>query len=304
MLPAARRIALTNVFAQDAITLVPDVLTATVGSKAEYSTAVGANAQPSVRLSYSPERHHSIWTAISHAVRTPSRLEQAMQVNFAALETAELPVVLRASGHPDVGAEHVTAYEAGYRVQVSRRVQFDAAAFYNRYYHLLQYEPYSLVEFVPAPIHVVIGQRYSNSDGAESYGAEALVRIQAMRRWTVEAAATQLTAHIEGDLASVSSTEAVNASSPKWQWHTASRLALPGNIEADATLYRVGEVAAAGAPAYSRLDLRLGWGRGPLDFSLTGQNLLHADHLEFDRIDAFVGSRVPRRATARLTWTF
>jgi hypothetical protein len=41
--------------------------------------------------------------------------------------------------------------------------------------------------------------------------------------------------------------------------------------------------------------------RGP---GVTGHNLLDADHLEFDRIDAFVGSRVPRRATARLTWTF
>jgi iron complex outermembrane recepter protein len=304
MVPAARRVTLTNAFAQNSITLVPDVLTATIGSKFEYSTAVGANAQPSVRVSYSPARRHNLWTAISHAVRTPSRLEQAMQSNFGAIQTDELPIVLRASGHSDVDAEHVTAYEAGYRVQLARRVHFDAATFYNRYHDLLQFAPYTLVEFVPAPVHLVVGQRYVNSDGAESYGAEALVRVQPLRRWMVEAAVTRLTAHIEGDLASISSTEAINGSSPTWQWHTASRLTLARNVDADATFYRVGAVIAAAAPAYHRLDLRLGWTRGPLGFSVAGQNLLHADHLEFDRIDAFVGSRVPRRATARMTWTF
>jgi hypothetical protein len=130
------------------------------------------------------------------------------------------------------------------------------------------------------------------------------VRVQPLRHWRLEAAVTRFTAHMEGDLASISSTEAVNGSSPKWQWHTASRLTLPGNIEADATLYRVGEVIAGAVPPYARLDLRLGWTRGPLGFSVAGQNLLQADHVEFDRIDALVGSRVPRRASARMTWTF
>jgi iron complex outermembrane recepter protein len=304
MQPAARRVTLSSAFVQDAFLLVPNVLTAIVGSKFEYSTAVGTNAQPSVRLSYSPDRRHNVWAAVSHAVRTPSRTEQAMVVNFGVMPTDDLPLVFRASGNPAVEAEHVTAYETGYRVQVAKRVHFDAAAFYNRYHQLLQFAPYTSIEAVPVPLHVVVGQRYANTDDVESYGAEALLRVQPMRRWRIEAALTHFTAHIEGDLASVSSTEAVNASSPPWQWHTASRLTLPRNVEADATFYRVGEVVAAGVPAYNRLDLRLGWTRGPFGVSLTGQHLLHADHLEFDRIDAFVGSRVPRRATARMTWTF
>jgi iron complex outermembrane recepter protein len=304
MTPTARRVALTNVFAQDAIAVVPDVLTVIVGSKFEYSTALGGNAQPSVRLSYSPGHRHSTWTAVSHAVRTPSRLEQAMQVNFGALATDTLPVVLRASGNADAAAEHLTAYEVGYRLQPGRRVQFDLAAFYNRYRDLLQYEQFTRIEPVPGPLHIVIDQQFRNRDNAESYGAEALVRVQPLRHWRLEAAVTRFTAHIEGDLASISSTEAVNGSSPKWQWHTASRLTLPGNIEADATLYRVGEVVAGAVPPYTRLDLRLGWTRGPFGFSVAGQNLLQADHVEFDRIDALVGSRVPRRATARMTWTF
>jgi iron complex outermembrane receptor protein len=304
MVPAARRVTLSSAFAQDTFSLVPDVLTVTAGSKFEYSTGAGSHAQPNLRLSYSPERRHNVWTAISHAVRTPSRTEQGMVVNVRVIPTEGLPLLARASGNPAVDAEHLTAYEAGYRVQVAKRVHFDVAAFYNRYSDLLQFAPYTLIEAVPAPLHVVVGQQYTNRNDAESYGAEALLRVQPMRWWRVEASLTRFTAHVADELANVSSTEAVNASSPSWQWHTASRLTLSRNIEADATFYRVGEVVAAGVPTYSRLDLRLGWTRGPFGFSVTGQNLLHADHLEFDVIDALVGSRVPRRATARLTWTF
>jgi iron complex outermembrane receptor protein len=227
-----------------------------------------------------------------------------MQLNYAAFPTPALPVVLRISGNPNLAAEHMTAFEAGYRVQPSRRIQFDATAFYNRYRDLVELEPYTLIEVQPAPIHLVDGRRYSNRERGNTYGAEALLHVQAMRNWTVEAAVTRFTADIDRDPASVSSTEAFNAGSPKLQWRTSSRLTLPARIEVDATLFRVGEVLSAAAPAYTRLDLRLGWGRGPLGVSVSGQNLLDASHVEFDRIDGRVGSQIPRGATGRLTWSF
>jgi iron complex outermembrane receptor protein len=59
MTPDRKRIGLTNLFAQDEITLVPSLLRATIGSKFEYSTQSGANVQPSVRVSLSPSRRHS-----------------------------------------------------------------------------------------------------------------------------------------------------------------------------------------------------------------------------------------------------
>jgi iron complex outermembrane recepter protein len=304
MNPAARRVTLTNAFVQDSITLIPDVLTATVGSKFEYSTASGANAQPNVRLSYSPERRHNVWSSVSHAVRTPARLEQGMQFNAAVFPTATLPAVVRVSGNPALRPERLTAFEVGYRVQPSRQVQIDTTAFYNRYRDLVELQPYVEIEAVPAPLHLVAGQRYANRDGDDSYGVEALLRVQPTRVWTLEGAVTRFTADIHSDPTSVSSTEAVNAGSPKMHWRTTSRLTLGRRLEADATLFHVGAVASAKAPAYTRLDLRLGWSQGPLGFSVTGQNLLDANHLEFDRIDGRIASRIPRSATARLTWVF
>jgi iron complex outermembrane recepter protein len=302
--PAERSLRVTNAFVHDSITLVPDVLTATVGSKFEYSSAVGANAQPNVRFSYSPERRHNLWMAVSHAVRTPARVEQAMQYNVAAFLTATLPVLVRVSGNRALGAEHMTAFEAGYRIQPTRPVQIDVTAFNNRYRDLVQLAPYTSIEALPAPLHVVAGMQYANSERASTYGAEALLRVRATRLWTIEGALTRFTAAMDTDVESASSVEAVNAGSPKLHWRATSRLTLPGRVEVDATLFRVGEVVSANAPAYSRLDLRLGWSRGPVAMSVTGQNLLDADHLEFDRIDGRIATRIPRSATARLTWTF
>jgi iron complex outermembrane recepter protein len=78
-----------------------------------------------------------------------------------------------------------------------------------------------------------------------------------------------------------------------------SAAARSGGRVGDAGIF--GEVVAAEATGYTRLDARLGRGRGPLGFSVAGDNLPHADDRAFDCIDARISSRIPRRATARIT---
>jgi iron complex outermembrane receptor protein len=301
--PAEERVGLTNIFAQDEITIVPSVVTATIGSKFEYSTLNGGNIQPNARISVSPTPSQNIWGAVSHAVRTPSRIELGMRLNYAAFPGAGLPVLLSILGNPDFEPEHLTAFEAGYRVQPVRRVQIDTTIFYNRYRDLVGLEPVTFVESLPAPTHVVVGLRFANHDRAETYGMETLVRVEPMRRWTIEASHSRLRANFLDTIPGA--TTPVNANSPTQQWHLASRLTLPADVEVDATLYRVAALVMANAPAYSRLDLRLGWTfRGNLGLSLVGQNLLDSDHLEFNLIDGRVGSRIPRTAAAKVTWQF
>jgi iron complex outermembrane receptor protein len=302
--PANERVALTNLFAQDSITLVPDVLTVTLGSKFEHSRIAGGSVQPSVRLSYSPARHQNIWGGVSHAVRTPAPAELGMRFNIAAFPSTGLPVVLAVLGNPELDPEHMTAFEVGYRMQPLRRVQVDTTAFYNQYRDLTTVVDSTFVEATPPPLHLVLAKRYANRDRAKTYGGELLARVQPARRWVLEAAVTQFNAGATLTEDNVSSPDAHNAASPKLQWRVGSRLTLPFRIEADATVFRVGEVRVAQAPAYSRLDARLGWTYHGLTFSMVGQNLLDADHLEFDLVDAVVGSRIPRTATARVTWLF
>jgi iron complex outermembrane receptor protein len=247
---------------------------------------------------------------VSHAVRTPARVELGMRLNYAAIPTPGPPMLLAILGNPELKPEHVTAYEAGYRVQPAPWVQIDATAFYNRYRDLAHLEPDTFFEPTPAPAHLVVGLKYANHDRAETHGVETLVRVQPAQRWMVEASHTLFKATVIGATDDEAVGEPVNASSPSHQWQVKSRLTLPADVELDATLFRVGSVgvdAALGAdvPSYSRLDLRLGWTFYRMfGVSLVGQNLLESDHVEFNGIDGLVGSRIPRTVAARVTWQF
>jgi iron complex outermembrane receptor protein len=74
LLPDSRITELYSVFVQDEVELTRTLRLA-LGSKFEHNDYIGFEAQPSARLLWLPKEGHSLWTSISRAVRTPSRLE-------------------------------------------------------------------------------------------------------------------------------------------------------------------------------------------------------------------------------------
>jgi iron complex outermembrane recepter protein len=307
MTPNRARVALTNLFAQDQIALIPDRLQVTVGSKFEYvSIGDAVHVQPNVRLSYTPTRGQTIWGAVSEAVRTPSRNELAMTYRYAAIPGEGLPMVLAIVGNPDLRPERVRAFEVGYRIQPTSRVQIDSTAFVNDYYDLQTLANTVFVETDPGPAHLVAGLRYTNGARAHMRGAEVLGRVQALRSWMLEGAVSGLSASFDARRSPEFVAPPRNVYSPTMQWRLTSRLSLPFQLEADTTLFRVGSIDAllGSLPAYSRLDARIGWSSRHWNISLIGQNLASDSHVEFDGIDGLVGSRIPRSATARVTWAF
>ena len=81
MLEPSKGIQLVNLFVQDEVTLIPDRLRLTLGTKLEHNDFTGFELQPGARISWTPHDRHSFWAAISRAVRTPSRTERSL-VNF------------------------------------------------------------------------------------------------------------------------------------------------------------------------------------------------------------------------------
>src|SRR6185436_4611820 len=73
---------LWSAFVQDDLTVVPDALTFTLGSKFEINDFTGFEYQPSARLTFTPDERQTFWAAVSRAVRTPSVIEQDGIVNF------------------------------------------------------------------------------------------------------------------------------------------------------------------------------------------------------------------------------
>ena len=65
-----------NGFVQDEIALLHDSVRLTAGSKFEWNSFSGVEVQPTARVLWAPTQTHSVWTAVSRAVRVPSRSER------------------------------------------------------------------------------------------------------------------------------------------------------------------------------------------------------------------------------------
>jgi iron complex outermembrane receptor protein len=159
--PDDRRDDLYQGFVQDEIQLIEDRLRLTLGSKFEHNDYTGFEYQPSGRLLWKPSNQHTLWTAVSRAVRTPSRADDDVIINQEAMSqtfadtfavvvptgfpppfdttTVQVPVTLPFSsavqlrGDRDFKSERLMAFEAGYRFTPEPRFSLDAALFFNEY---------------------------------------------------------------------------------------------------------------------------------------------------------------------------
>ncbi len=125
-------------FIQDEIELTPK-LYLTLGAKLEHNDTTGWELQPSARLLWNVTPTQTLWTAISRAVRTPSRAEVGVVANYFVLPPAspgDLPIQGRFFGDPGIESEVVVAYEAGWRRQWDTRFSTDLALFWNDYDNL------------------------------------------------------------------------------------------------------------------------------------------------------------------------
>ena len=132
--PQAKTVQLFSGFAQDEITLVKERLRLILGVKLEHNYLSGFEAQPSVRLSWTPSRRQTAWAAVSRAVRTPARSQQDIRVNFQAFPgPGGMPIIVAVFGSTNPNSEVLHAYELGYRAQPHRKLSLDVATFYNVY---------------------------------------------------------------------------------------------------------------------------------------------------------------------------
>jgi iron complex outermembrane receptor protein len=276
-------------FAQDEIALRPDELYLTVGAKLEHNDYTNWEVQPSVRLAWRPDDKQTVWSAVSRAVRTPSRIDR----DFYAPATPPFTLL---QGGPDFVSEKLLSYELGYRVQPHPQVALALATFYNDYDDLRSVEPVN----PPAPFPIAL----ANGLKGKSYGAELTADYRVNERWRLQAGYTELRSHSEPKPGSLDRTSSRSvALDPKHQALLRSSLDLAGNVQCDLALRFVGPIAAQSVPDYTELDLRLGWHpTTALDLSLVGQNLLHDRHAEFGA--AATRREIERSVYARVVWAF
>jgi iron complex outermembrane receptor protein len=304
--PPERHDQLFSAFLQDEITLAPNCLSLTLGSKVEHNDYTGVEVEPSVRLLWTPTEKQTIWAAVSRAVRTPSRYEDGARVNYSVSAIPSPPNstslgLVSLFGNPNVGSEELLAYELGYRIEPTKRLSFDLSAFYNQYDHLLRFVTNS--SFVQGPV-TVFPQTIMNSGSAETYGAELSAQWKVLDNWRLSASYSLLEAHLHPS-------DREFQGNPEQQFQLRSYLDLPGNVEFNGAVYFVDrQVAEAGLstatiPAYVRLDLGVIWHPSKsVEIGIWGQNLINGRHEEFPSLKSSVQTEVPREVLGKITLRF
>jgi iron complex outermembrane receptor protein len=264
--PDRRTYALASVFAQDEIALLPARLFATVGAKYEHNAFSGGEFQPNARVRYLMTRDQIVWGAVSRATRRPTRLDDDLRV-FGPTGA----VLIRGTG--DFIAESLVATEAGYRIQPLAILSVDATLFRHRFTDLRSQD-------LPATgPPVVIG----NTLEGQSHGLELAVKVQPHERVRTHIGYTWLETDVMRAPGSRDISGGVSeANDPHHLFSLRTALDLPRNVEFDAILRSIGALPNPAVPAYTELNLRVGWRATPqLEIWGAGQDLLHASHPEF-----------------------
>jgi len=257
-------------------------------------------------LLWTPDPRHSIWAAVSRAVRTPSRGELEARLDEFVIP-GSLPTLVSIYGNPDFGSEDLIAYEAGYRWQAANNLSLDLAAFYNDYAELRTVEVGSpfLQESLGIP-YLVLPIYPGNKMAGQTFGVEAVADWSPYQWWRLQLVYSFLQMDLHLDEDSSDQTSDVEGESPSNQISFRSLMNLPRNFELDLWLRYVDDLPAQGVPAYVTMDAQLAWRPWKyLELAVVGRNLFENAHLEFSpEIINIEPTEVERSVYGKITWRF
>jgi iron complex outermembrane receptor protein len=291
-------------FLQDEIPIVSNRLWLTVGSKFEHNNYSGFEVQPNVRLLLTITAHQTLWGAVTRAVRTPSRLDQDLQLTD--FLTATPPIFLRVVGSLGFNSEQLVSSEVGYRTLITGSFYIDIAAFHNAYNDLYGYGSGTMtVETAPPPARFILQVPVANALKANANGFEVTPDWKPKNWWELKGSYSYLHLVAETKTGFTDPLNVVgsdNGSSPHHQLQMQSLFNLPKRLELDMTFRYVSALPAQMVDAYESGDLRVGWRPSThWEFSVAGQNLFQPHHVEFGG-DANTLVGIERSAVAKITW--
>lgn len=274
--PQVRNDNLFNAFVQDKITLVPNDLFLTLGSKFEHNSYTGVEIQPSARITWLPAENQTVWASVARAVHTPSRATDDVRQLLGADPLT--PLVLASEGNRGLESEELIAYELGYRIQPTKTLALDLATFYNDYSKLFYNILGDGVVTFPGP-YLYLPTYTVNANSAHSTGVELAVKWNATRDWQLAGAYTYLDLVFDRK-ASVGYTDI--GRSPRHQFNARSTYNFPHDVSMTNMVYYVDDLTGINIDGYYRFDTRLAYQVMPgVEVSLIGQNLFDNSHEEF-----------------------
>ncbi|MCU0950155.1 MAG: TonB-dependent receptor [Burkholderiaceae bacterium] len=263
--------------------LVRDRLRLSTGVRIDRETGGSPQWQPNLKLLWLPSIGHTLWASAARASRLMSRGELDAGITQTVLPPQggnPLPLEIRVS--PPTGTlapERLTAFELGYRGEVTPVLFVDATLFSHRLR-----DAAGVLAMAPAfdpgpPPRAVQPLVTANVASVDVHGIELFADWRPARGWRTQAGGSfqdvsQRTRGLPG-----STNYAGNA--PGWQLF--ARIGVdprPGST-IDLIAKRVAALEAGNVPAYTRVDLRLAQRlSAALEIALVGQNLTDAAHPE------------------------
>jgi iron complex outermembrane recepter protein len=315
LVPPRRTDHLLSAFFLDEVDLSENRLHLSVGSKFEHNGYTGFEFQPSLRLLGRLRPNHSLWAAVSRAVRTPTRIEHDVRLigdvlpPDSPMNPVNVPLRVELQGNRQMRSTQLLAWEVGYRADLPGLAAVDLAGFYHVYDDLRTMEPQSTsYDSLAAIPHLELNFKAQNRMSGEAYGLEAMLEARPSTRWRLRATYSwmEMDLRLAADSRDPRSDELENEM-PRHQWALRSNCDLRRNLGLDVNLRYISQLAGLDVDGYAGLDARLQWQVRPeWQLSLVGRSLLQDDHLEF-RKEAFINTqsnRVQRDVYLSSTWNF
>jgi iron complex outermembrane receptor protein len=311
--PAQRTDSLYTAFVQDEIALVQRRLTLTLGTKLLHTNFSEFEAEPSVRLMWTPAEKTQIWASYTHSVRTPSDAEHDFFLSgFIGTAPDGTPFFARFNANRNFSPEQLNGYEAGFRQLIFKNVYIDVATFFNHYHDLFSEDitgaPF--IETNPAPTHFLLPAEFGNGLLGQTKGIELAPEWRPTSFWRLRGTYSYLHMNLARSPNSldIGTGPQIMGSSPQHQVNIESSFDVTKKVNFDLGYRYVSALPGQLVPAYSTGDARVGWMFHPgVELSVTGRNLLQPSHPEFgtdpgipDGAITLVG--IKRSIYVKLTW--
>ena len=300
LVPEGRSIHLVTAFAQDEMAVVPERFFVTLGGKIERNDLSGVEVQPNARLRWMPNPRHTLWSAVSRAVRVPTRLDSDIRV-ISQVIPGSPPAHVRIDGNEDFESENIVAAELGYRAEVHRTFSVDLNGYHSWGYRLRSVHPLSPVEEDGVTIQrLTIG----NDAKARTYGGTFAANWRPLGALLLRGSVSFVEMEVElREDAQPGAVPNINPGFNPSSFATlSSYVTLPAGLEIYVAARYVGALENPPIDEYIQADARLGWRASrTLSIGVVGQDLFAARHAEFSSLPQ---REIQRRAELQVEWRF
>ncbi|MCK4306046.1 MAG: TonB-dependent receptor, partial [Candidatus Eisenbacteria sp.] len=303
---------LASAFVHSNTAIVEDRLRLTLGCKFEHNDFTDFEIQPTGRLAWLPDKRHTVWGAVSRAVRTPSPIEHDAIIPWAVVPpgTPEnpnpFPMMLTLYGGPQIESEELIAYEAGYRFRPCEQLSMELAAFYNVYDKLRTFDAaQAAFDTIPSP-YILVPLHVGNVQDGETYGIEISAEWNPWDWVNLRAGYSRL--QMELRLPAGSTAQPVTDyedSNPQNQLFIHNMIDILPNLEFDVCVRYIDELPHHKIDAYTAVDARIGWmPHNQIELALVGRDLLDASRGEYASEMNNSHTLVQRSVYGLVTWRF